>query len=117
LSLDKPPTHPDDNTVAFYTGEDNYELTRTYAQWLGQDQIMIKAQDYKSLTEVEDILYAPWPGDDNYFDGTDGMQFHPLLSEKDTIGAFVNDLSRTCYFDYSKDDDRYEGITTMIFVI
>ena len=43
------------------------------------------------------------------------MQFLPDLKESDTIGAFVNDLSRNCYFDYDRMDDSYHYIKTMIF--
>lgn len=30
LSMANPPTHPPNNTVAFFTGEDDYEMTRVY---------------------------------------------------------------------------------------
>lgn len=30
LSLENPPTHPANNTVAFFTGVDDYVKTRTY---------------------------------------------------------------------------------------
>ena len=43
------------------------------------------------------------------------MQFSPDLQESDTIGAFVNDLSRNCYFNYERMDDSYPHIKTMIF--
>ena len=39
LALNNPPTHPTGNTVAFFTGEDDYEMTRQYGQWLGQEYI------------------------------------------------------------------------------
>lgn len=30
LALNNPPTHPTNNTVAFFTGEEDYSMTRTY---------------------------------------------------------------------------------------
>lgn len=30
LALNDPPTHPKNNTVAFFTGENDYQETRTY---------------------------------------------------------------------------------------
>ena len=50
LSLADPPTHPPDNNIAFFTGEDEYELTRTYGQWLGQEYIMMAGKEYTSIT-------------------------------------------------------------------
>lgn len=44
LALNDPPTHPKDNTVAFFTGEDDYTMTRTYGQWLGQEYIVMKGK-------------------------------------------------------------------------
>lgn len=35
LSLADPPTHPKNNRVSFFTGQDDYQMTRTYGQWLG----------------------------------------------------------------------------------
>ena len=35
LSLVHPPTHPSNNTVAFFTGQEDYTMTRQYGQWLG----------------------------------------------------------------------------------
>jgi len=44
LSLSNPPTHPTDNIIAFFTGEEDYTMTREYGQWLGQENIMIKGK-------------------------------------------------------------------------
>ena len=52
-----------------------------------------------------------------YLDGTDGMQFSPDLSTDSTIAAFVNDLSRNCYFDHSHTDDTYPHLDTYVFNI
>jgi len=61
--------------------------------------------------------YKPWEGT-TYLSGTDGMQFHPLVSRDEILDAFVNDLSRSCYFEYSKSDyDTYPGLENMIFEI
>lgn len=36
--------------------------------------------------------------------GSDGFQFSPDLQQDDVIGAFVNDLSRNCWFDFARND-------------
>lgn len=114
--MDDPLTHPTDNTIAFYTGEDAYLKTRTYGRWLDEEQIKVKTQDYTSLRSVDELLYSPWREPVN-LDGTDGMQFHPILTKDDTIAAFVNDLSRTCYFTYDDDSSQYDGIETWVYRI
>ena len=50
-------------------------------------------------------------------DGSDGFQFSPDLDEDYVLKAFVNDLSRNCYFDYSHTDDRYPHLETYVFNI
>ena len=50
LSLNDPPTHPKNNTVSFFTGEDDYRMTRQYGQWLGQENILMKGKQYTSMT-------------------------------------------------------------------
>lgn len=72
LSLDVAPTHPANNRIAFFTGVDDYKLTRTYGQWLEEDEILILGKDYKSLNELVDIKFRPW-SDKILLDGTDGM--------------------------------------------
>ena len=117
LALNDPPTHPKDNTVAFFTGEDDYTMTRTYGQWLGQEYIVMKGKQYTSLTKIEDFTYSPWR-EPVLLDGTDGMQFNPDQKEDEPLRAFVNDLSRNCYFDYSHTDtDTYPGLEKMVFDI
>ena len=74
LSMLHPPTHPSDNEIAFFTGEDDYKMTRVYGEWLGQEFIMIKGKEYKSLTDIQDFIFSPWP-EKVLLDGTDGMQF------------------------------------------
>ena len=41
LSLAKPPTQPNNNKVAFFTGEQDSQMTRKYGNWLGQEYIMV----------------------------------------------------------------------------
>ena len=45
------------------------------------------------------------------------MQFQPTLTDNLTLGAFVNDLSRNCYFDFSYNSDRYKHYTTKVYKI
>jgi len=116
LALADPPTHPKNNTVAFFTGEDEYEMTRAYGQWLGQDKIMMAGKEYTSINEMQDYIYSPWE-QTVLLDGTDGMQFSPDLPTDEPIVAFVNDLSRNCYFDYSHTDTTYPHLDTYVFNI
>ena len=116
LALNNPPTHPTDNNVAFFTGVDDYTMTRSYGQWLGQEFIQMQGKQYTSINEIETFQYSPWR-EDVLLDGTDGMQFSPDLKKSDTIKAFVNDLSRNCFFDFDHNDDRYPGIDNYIYQI
>lgn len=77
---------------------------------------MIKGKEYTSVSEIQDYIYSPWE-EKVLLDGTDGMQFSPDLQTDDVIAAFVNDLSRNCYFDYSHNDDTYPHLDNYIFVI
>jgi len=91
-------------------------MTRQYGQWLGQEYIKMKGAQYTSITQIEEYTYNPWE-ELVLLDGTDGMQFSPDLSTDDTIAAFVNDLNRNCYFDYSHSDDTYPGLDQYVFQI
>ena len=68
------------------------------------------------MYEMEDYLYSPWE-EEVMLDGTDGMQFSPALTEESILKAFVNDLSRNCYFDYSHNDDTYPHLDNYIYKI
>ena len=116
LALDNPPTHPKDNPVSFFTGEDNYRNTRRYASWLDSEEIKIQYNTYESISKVVPATRAPWK-DPVQLDGTDGMQFQPSLTDDLVIGAFVQDMSRNCYFSYSHDDDTYKHYTTKVYAI
>jgi len=116
LALNNPPTHPTDNNVVFFTGVDDYKMTRQYGQWLGQEYIKMAGKEYTSINQIANYTYSPWK-EPVILDGTDGMQFAPDQQEGTTIAAFVNDLSRNCYFDYSHVDDTYPHLDTYIFNI
>ena len=46
------------------------------------------------------------------------MQFQPTLTDDLILGAFVNDLSRNCYFEFTEDDTKtYEHYTMKIYTI
>ena len=69
------------------------------------------------MTDLYMSSYNPW-SEQVLLAGTDGMQFHPILEDDDILGAFVNDLSRTCYFSYDGSDlDSYPGLDMMKFYI
>ena len=50
LAIDNPPTHPPNNPMAFFTGEDDHSLTRTYGLWLNETTIKVNANDYYSIS-------------------------------------------------------------------
>jgi hypothetical protein len=72
LSLNAPPTHPANNSISFMTGVDNYELTRTFGLWIGENTIKVRGKAYETLTSVVDINYNPWPIEIEIY-GTDGI--------------------------------------------
>ena len=78
LAMNKPPTHPDNNRIGFFTGQEDYEFTRTYGQWLGHENILMAGKEYVSLTDIQEYLFSPWE-DDVLIDGSDGFQFSPDL--------------------------------------
>ena len=70
-----------------------------------------------SIDEVVDSTYSPWE-EEVYLDGTDGMQFQPTLKDDLILGAFVNDLSRNCYFEFNRNDKKtYDHYNIKIFLI
>lgn len=72
LAVSQPPTHPANNTVAFFTGQDEYMMTRTYGKWIDQEYIKMRGKEYKSINEIVDYTYSPWR-ENVLLDGTDGM--------------------------------------------
>ena len=91
-------------------------MTRVYGQWLEDEYIKMAGKEYVSINEIQDYKFSPWK-EQVLLDGTDGFQFPPNLQKDDVIKAFVNDLSRNCYFDYSHVDDRFPHLDTYIFNI
>ena len=45
------------------------------------------------------------------------MQSNPLIKTDQTLWAFVNDLSRSAYFEYVKTDDTYPHLKNLIFAL
>jgi hypothetical protein len=45
------------------------------------------------------------------------MQFPPDVDKSEPIKAFVNDLSRNCFFDYSYTSDQYPHLETYMYTI
>lgn len=75
----------------------------------------IKRKAYTSIYETADVYQEPWT-ERVEIDGTDGMQFHPLLTKEERISAFVNDISRNAYFTYVNSDfNTYNGLEMMTF--
>ena len=73
MALSKLPTRPLDNRIALYTGEDQYNMTRTYGKWMNQDYIIMNGTQYtSSLYSVENYTYSPW-AEQVAVNGTDGL--------------------------------------------
>lgn len=52
LSFDDPAKNGKTNEIAFYTGNDDISLIRTYARWLGAESIAVRGKEYVSLNTV-----------------------------------------------------------------
>lgn len=86
LAINKSATNPEGNVIGFFSGDTgkgspdySYLLTRQYAQWLGRNDITLKYKDYTDLYTVEDVYMNPWR-EQVIINGTDGFQFHPMLT-------------------------------------
>jgi hypothetical protein len=71
LSIASSPTTPPNNNIRFFTGVDDYSLTRSYAKWLDSETITIQYQDYQSINHVIKKTKDPWD-ETVYLRGTDG---------------------------------------------
>ena len=63
----------------------------------------MRYKDYTDLYNVDDVYLNPWK-EKIIINGTDGMQFHPMVSEDETLNAFVSDFARTTHFTYRDTD-------------
>jgi CD36 family len=115
MSINSSPTQPPNNTVAFFTGTDDYMFTRRVARWLNLEYISLQRMDYDSISTLSHRYVEPWMGRDN-LEGTDGMTFHCDIQSDDHISAFVPDFARVAYFTFDKSDkDKYPGLELMKF--
>lgn len=113
LSIDKTVTHPENNSISFFTGESSYELTRTMGLWLGEPSVRVQGLTQTSNNTVTYEPYNPWAVDVPII-GTDGAQFQPDLDSGDVLEAFVNDLSRPCAFSYVGENTSFYKSLTML---
>lgn len=95
LALSRLPTNPANNLIAFFTGEEDQKLTRSYGKWLNQDSIMIKGSRYISIYTLEGYFFSPW-NQTELINGTDGLQFEPNVTQDQTLQVFCENLSRNC---------------------
>jgi hypothetical protein len=51
---------PPNNSIALFTGTDDYMYTRTLARWLDLDYVSIKKLDYDSISKLSDRFDEPW---------------------------------------------------------
>lgn len=72
------------------------------------------AYDYESMSKVVPAPYAPWE-EPEYLKGTDGMQQNPIMNTDEYTWAFVNDISRSGYFEYLRTDDTYPHLKNLIY--
>jgi len=60
MSLNDSPTNPRDNPIVFFTGKDDYLMTRQFGKWLDIGHITLKRKDYQSLLNLTDVCENPW---------------------------------------------------------
>jgi hypothetical protein len=117
MSVNKPPTILSEQPVSFFTGEDDYMFTRRVALWNGQNYVTVARADYTDIQTLEHGFINPW-AEPVTFTGTDGMQFHPLIEESETLSAFTNEIARHGYFNFkSSETSTYDGLTLMTFQV
>ena len=113
-SLSNPPQRPANSSVAFFTGQNDYKMTRQYATWQNTTNIMLNGTYYTSISQTADHQYSPW-GKEVPLGGTDGLQFSPDLKRSDSISTYISDLARNTQFDYSHTDDSYSHLDNFVF--
>jgi len=106
-------THPQNNSISFFTGEGSYELTRTMGLWLGEESVRVQGLEQTTVKTVTEANYNPWANNVPVI-GTDGAQFQPDLDSGITLTAFVNDLSRPCVFSYTGENTNFYKSLTML---
>ena len=60
LSINRAPTTPLNVPMSFFTGTDDYTLTRRFGTWLDNNAITIKRKDYVNLYETDVVYVEPW---------------------------------------------------------
>jgi hypothetical protein len=110
MSINDNPTNPPNGTDAFFSGDDAPELTRSYAMWLENTFLSIKATEIEGIRSWKPITKNPWR-EKVPIKGTDGGQFHPFLEDKEEpIFLFVSDLMKNVQLNYTK-SLTIEGMT------
>ena len=84
LSLNMRTTNPQNNPISFFTGVDDFELTRQMGSWLDHSNVRVAGKAYNTTTTVVDDYFNPWVTD-IAITGTDGIQFSPLLESSTVI--------------------------------
>jgi hypothetical protein len=62
LAVNYPTSGPLNNTIAFFTGTDDYLMIRRYGEWLGKSYITMTRKDYVSLSQIKDVSVEVWNG-------------------------------------------------------
>jgi hypothetical protein len=115
MTTNAPPTIMRTQNLSYFSGDDDYMSTRRIAKWNNDSFVTVLRKDYDDIATVSSQFINPWDTQIN-LDGTDGMQFHPLVEETETLSAFTNEISRHGYFDFkTSNTDDYDGLTLMTF--
>eukprot|EP00347_Sterkiella_histriomuscorum_P005750 403355411 len=111
----KDPVHaPKIANVSLFTGAgDDYLFVKKYARWLGNENITVSNKYYANVWETQNFNQQPWTTGIN-IDGTDSYQFHPDISEEETLQVFNQLVSRNMPFQYTNDDSQgYQKLKVM----
>ncbi|CDW73912.1 scavenger receptor class member 2 [Stylonychia lemnae] len=118
-SYKSPRQAPSRGSVAFFTGADgDYLEVKKYARWQNHDDIVVIRKSYDTIWDLdENNAIRPW-SQIVYLDGTDSYQFHPDVSEDETLSAFSPLLCRVIQFQYlGRDKQNYGRIQAMKFKV
>lgn len=94
------------NTVSFFTGEDDDDYTRYFAQWNGSSNVGVTGKTYATTKTTTTVVNNPWPMTVPVNGGTDGLQFPPDLEDEDNLYVYMPAFSRTVHFHFMDENEE-----------
>ena len=92
--------------------------TRRIAKWNDNKYVTVKRGDYQDINTITYSFVNPWGENEVALDGTDGVQFHPLIDESTELSVFTNEIARNGYFTHvSSNTDDYDGLNVLTYQI